>query len=110
MSRGRELVHKEVPCEGDNSIDTNDITSCSTDDDFIPNPRALTDGILQNRTRLLTLPATCDRYLIGVYVGAAIATATLIDYGIITKNDNTQIVIKYKMRDRNTDWRDKKLK
>lgn len=34
----------------------------------------------------------CDRYGVSNTVAAAIATATLTDYGIVTENDKTQAV------------------
>ncbi|QQP57414.1 Hypothetical protein FKW44_002391, partial [Caligus rogercresseyi] len=62
-----------------------DVPSHSSDINFIPPPEALTKIVSQNRTRLPTLAATCDRYLVSNYAGAAIASAALIDYGVIDK-------------------------
>ena len=81
------MVPGKVPCERGNSNDTSDISFCNNDDDFIPDLRALTDGISENRTRLPTLAATCDIYLTSDCFGGAIMTATLINYDIITKNN-----------------------
>ena len=70
--------------------------------------RALTDTSSQNRTRLPTLAAACDRYLISDYAGAAIATATLTDYGIITKDDKSQVIGPHKLRDARQKYRFKR--
>ena len=44
----------------------------------------------KNLTKLPTLASVCDMYGVSNYAGAATASATLIDYAIITKVDKSQ--------------------
>ena len=43
----------------------------------------------RNLTKLPTLASVCNRYGVSNYAGAAIASATLVDYAIITKVDKS---------------------
>lgn len=43
--------------------------------------------------------------MISDYVGAAIATATLTDYGIITKDDKSQVIGPHELRDARQKYR-----
>ena len=53
----------------------------------------------RNLTKLLTLASVCNRYGVSNYAGAAIASAMLVDYAIITKVDNSQVIGPQKLRD-----------
>ena len=54
----------------------------------------------RNLTKLPTLASVCDRYGISNYAGAAIASATLVDYAIITKIDKCQVIGPQKLKDK----------
>ena len=45
-----------------------------------------------NMTDLRELPKICDRFNVSDRVGAAVATATLVDYGLITSDDETEVI------------------
>ena len=45
----------------------------------------------RNLTKLSTLASVCDRHDVSNYAGAAIDSATLVDYAIITKVDTIQV-------------------
>ena len=47
----------------------------------------------KNSTKLSNLESVCDRFYVSNYADAAIASATLVDYGIITKVNTSQIII-----------------
>ena len=53
----------------------------------------------RNLTKLPTLASVCDRYDVSNYAGAAIASATLVDYAIITKVDKSQVIGPQKLGD-----------
>ena len=63
--------------EDSSSTDEDEATGC---DEFIP----ASDTTPQNRTPLPTLAMACERFHVSDRVGAAIASAALVDYGIIT--------------------------
>ena len=46
----------------------------------------------RNLTKLPTLASVCNRYDVSNYAGAAIASATLFDYAIITKVDKSHVI------------------
>ena len=46
----------------------------------------------RNLTKLFNLASVCDRYGMSNYAGADIASATLVDYGIITKVNTSQTI------------------
>ena len=53
----------------------------------------------RNLPKLPTLASVCDRYGISNYAGAAIASATLVDYAIITKVDKSKVIEPQKLGD-----------
>ena len=53
----------------------------------------------RNLTKLPTLASVCDRYGVSNYAGAAIASAMLVDYAIITKVDKSQVIGPQKLGD-----------
>ena len=46
----------------------------------------------RNLTKLPTLASVCDGYGVSNYAGAAMVSATLVDYAIITKVDKSQVI------------------
>ena len=50
-------------------------------------------------SKLPTFASVCDRYGVSSYAGAAIASATLVDYAIITKVDKSQVIGPQKLGD-----------
>ena len=58
-----------------------------------------------NLKRLPNLARTCDRYGISPRAGAAIASAVLEDYGIITSADKTHVISRCKLRREIEKWR-----
>ena len=63
-------------------------------DEFI----AESDKTPQNRMSLPTLAMTCERFHVSDRVGAAIASAVLVDYGIITADRRQNVIDKNKLR------------
>ena len=63
-------------------------------DEFI----AESDKTPQNRMPLPTLAMTCERFHVSDRVGAAIASAVLVDYGIITADRRQNVIDKTKLR------------
>ena len=53
----------------------------------------------RNMIKLSTLASVCDRYGVSNYAGAAIASATLVDYAIITKVNKSQVIGPQKLGD-----------
>ena len=53
----------------------------------------------RNLTKLPTLASVCNRYGVSNYAGAFIASATLVDYAIITKVDKSQVIGPQKLGD-----------
>ena len=76
-----------------NSISSSPVSSLS-DTEF-----SISGNQNRNFTELVNLAEACDRYNVSNTAGAAIATATLIDYGVIS-TDETSLVI-----DRSKLWR-----
>ena len=54
--------------------------------------------VSKNLTPIPTVAVEADRYGVSNRAAAAICTATLIDYGIITPDDRTNIVDQHKVR------------
>ena len=79
-----------------NSISSSPVSSLS-DTEF-----SISGNQNRNFTELVNLAEACDRYNVSNTAGAAIATATLIDYGVIS-TDETSLVI-----DRSKLWRQRK--
>ena len=61
-----------------------------------------------NLTKLPTLASACDRYGVSNYVGAVIASATLVDYAIITKFDKSQVIGPQKLGDERRQCREER--
>ena len=53
----------------------------------------------KNLTKLSNLASVCDRFYVSNYAAAAIASATLVDHGIITKVNSSQIIGPQKLGD-----------
>ena len=53
----------------------------------------------RNLTKLPTLASVCDRYNVSNHAGAAIASATLLDYAITIKVDRSQVFGPQKLED-----------
>ena len=53
----------------------------------------------RNWTKLPTFASVSDKYGVSNYAGAAIASATLIDYAIITKVDKSRVIGPHKLGD-----------
>jgi len=79
--------------------DSDSSNSDSASDDICENEESAITA--KNMMPLPTLSRECDRYGVSNTVGAAIATATLTDYGIVTENDKTLAV------DRSKLWRER---
>ena len=58
-----------------------------------------------NRTRLPKTAEACDRYLVSDRAGAAIASAVLTDYGLITDQDKTHVIGPRKLADERHKYR-----
>ena len=66
----------------------------SSSSDFSPPRKQMkfTEDIRQNKQFLKNLAVICERYQISDREGAAVATATLKDFGIISKHDAPLII------------------
>ncbi|QQP38148.1 Uncharacterized protein FKW44_018646 [Caligus rogercresseyi] len=109
-----ERTNKIKEFDQDNIDESNfdseiDVPSHSSDIKFIPPPEALTKIVSQNRTRLPTLAATCDRYLVSNYAGVAIASVALIDYGVIDKENTRHLIGPHKLRNERKKYRDERM-
>jgi len=62
------------------------------DSDYIPPAGQTDDSQKQNRTKLPRFGAMCDRYGVSDRAAAALASALLEDYGIITETDRSQVI------------------
>ena len=63
-------------------------------DKFVPS----SDTTFQNRMPQPTLAMTCERFHVSDRVGAAIASAVLVDYGIITSEQRQNVIDKNKLQ------------
>ena len=54
--------------------------------------------IEQNRSSLRVVAVTCERFGISDRAGAAVATATLIAFGIVTDTNKTNVIDRSKLR------------
>lgn len=104
LVKDRDLVAGYVE---DNSDDSRCIPPVKTDADLHPDSKFLTDASSQNRTRLSTLAAVCDRYLISDYARAAITTVGLTYYGVIRNADRSKVIGLHQPRDA---WQKYRLK
>jgi hypothetical protein len=68
------------------------------EDNLSPNSESSENRSKRNLIKLPTLARECDRYGVSNSAGAAIATATLIDYGIITQDDPSSVIDRSKLR------------
>ena len=76
-----------------------EIQSEAEDEDYVPTMAIMVENSSQNRTRLPKTAEACDRYLVSDRAGAAIASAVLRDYGIITEEDTCQVIGPRKLAD-----------
>ena len=78
----QEQVQLDLSDESAYEVGDND--KSKIDEDYIQ-INILDNSSKRNLTKLPTLASVCDRYDVSNYAGAAIASATLVDYAIITK-------------------------
>jgi len=69
-----------------NSNSESEIASDENESDYISCTTS------RNNTELTQLAKVCERYGVSNTAAAAIATATLMDYGIVTENDKSQVI------------------
>ena len=79
--------------------DNEEIHSEDVEEEYLPTMAMMKENSSQNRTRLPKTAEACDRYLVSDRAGAAIASAVLRDYGIITEEDPSQVVGPRKLAD-----------
>ena len=79
-----------------NDVGNND--KSDLDEDYIQTNTS-DNSSKRNLTKLPNLASVCDRYGVSNYAAAAIASATLLDYGIITKVNTSQIIGPQKLGD-----------
>ena len=79
----------DLPVESACEVGDND--KSKIDKDFIQ--KNISDNSSKrNLTKLPTLASVCDRYGVSNHAGAATASATLVDYAIITKVDKAKLL------------------
>jgi len=93
-----ESIKEDATEEKDPVLDSDGTTSDSSGEILFP---VEDEGTHRNLKSLPTLSSVCDRYDVSNTVGAAIATATLVDFGIITNDDKTAAI------DRSKLWRER---
>ena len=96
----QEQVQLDLSNESVYEVGDND--KSKIDEDFIQ-MNISDNSSKRNLTKLRTLASVCDRYSVSNYAGAAIASATLFDYAIITKVDKSQIIGPQKLGERGGD-------
>lgn len=84
----------EIVSESETGDNTNDC-AYELDADADASPQS---SSTRNVIKIPTVARECDRYGVSDTAGAAIATATLIDYGIITSTDSTAVIDRSKLR------------
>lgn len=103
----RQRYYESITCDESNaayniSIDEIDPNSSDDDDkceDSENNEESESETeSSRNMTKFPTVARECDRYGISDTAGAAIATAVLVDYGIIKKDDRIAIIDRAKLR------------
>ena len=85
----QEQVQLDLSDESAYEVGDND--KSKTDEDYIQT-NISDNSFKRNLTKLPTLASVCDRYDVSNYAGAAIVSATLVDYAIITKVDESQVI------------------
>ena len=90
-STGHASSLKDVVSDTEDSNDDGDEVD-------VPCKRWCEVGSGKNLTEIPTVARECDRYNVSNAAGAAIATATLIDYGLISPDDTTLIIDRCKLR------------
>ena len=77
--------------EDSSATDEDEALSC---DEFTP----VNVTTPQNRMPLPTLAMTCEKFHVSYRIGAAIVSAVLVDYGLITSNQRQNVIDKNKLR------------
>ena len=77
-----------------NDSSTTDSGEATDNEEFIPE----SNFIPQNRMRLPTLAMACERFQVSDRAGAAIASAVLVNYGVITADQRENVIDKNKLR------------
>ena len=77
--------------EDSSATDEDEALSC---DEFT----LVNDTTPQTRMPLPTLAMTCERFHVSDRIGAAIASAVLVDYGLITSDQRQNVIDKNKLR------------
>ena len=86
--------------EDSSATDENEALSCN---EFTP-VSVITP---QNRMPLSTLTMACERFHVSDKIGAAIASAVLVDYGLITSDQRRNVIDKNKLKAEITKFRKK---
>ena len=92
----QEQVQLDLSDESAYEVDDND--KSKIDEDYIQ-MNISDNSSKRNLSKIPTLASVCDRYGVLNYAGAAIASATLVDYAIITKVDKSQVIGPQKLGD-----------
>jgi hypothetical protein len=92
--------------ENATDVEEEDTAPADRDTDYVPD--SLVDKGKNNMTRLPNLAAVCDRYCVSNYAGAAIASAVLTDYGLITAFDKSQVIGPQKLADERRRYRNER--
>ena len=81
-----EVRQKQVRLDlsDESAYEVSDNDKSKIDEDYI-HMNISDNSFKRNLTKFPTLASVCDRYDVSNYAGAAIASATLVDYAIITK-------------------------
>ena len=91
----------------DSADDGSNNDKSELDEDYIQTTMS-DNNSKRNFTKLPNLASVCDRYGVSNYAGAAIASATLVDYGILTKVNTSQIIGPQKLGDKRGRCREKR--
>jgi hypothetical protein len=95
------VSNKDDPPDNNSScktVDSDSTTSASSGDVYMQSEGETSS---RNIKSLPTLSRECDRYGVSNTVGAAIATAVLVDYGLVTDDDQSSSI------DRSKLWRER---
>ena len=93
----QEQVQLDLSDESAYEVGDND--KSKIDEDYI-RKNISDNSSKRNLTKRPTLASVCDRYGVSNYANAAIASATLVDYAIITKVIKSQVIGPEKLGER----------
>ena len=94
----------QLDLSGESAYEVGDNDKSKIDKDYLQT-NISENSSKKNLIKLPTLASVCNRYGVSNYAGAAIASATLVNYAIITKVDKSKIIGPQKLGDEKRRYR-----